>query len=294
MRPLAVVRVDTASPSLLARIEQFHQDYAPDVSVGLMSDSGVARFIGPYLDGLDQVSTDGRMDSPPRPRHQTDLFSDLNQWMLKVLLAPDVPQHLLKAPQREYRTGAELAEVSGVSLMSASRFLRRLKEEGFLDDAGSTLRIVRRHELFRRWRSSAMRSSPELPVSFVLPSTGIKQLQKATSTLDGCIGLYAAADVLDLGHVRGVPPYLYVRRMNTLNLEMSGLLPVVPGDIPSLIIKQTNSPESLFRGALSINGAWVSDVIQIWLDVSAHPSRGEEQARYLEAGVLSRLLESRR
>lgn len=68
------------------------------------------------------------------------LFSDLNQWMLKVLLAPALPPEMLAAPRGEYRNASQLAEAAQISLMSAFRFLRQMKQEGFLDDDDEMLK----------------------------------------------------------------------------------------------------------------------------------------------------------
>jgi hypothetical protein len=36
--------------------------------------------------------------------------------------------------------------------------------------------------------------------------------------------------------------------------------------------------ESVFRAVVRKDGVPVSDILQVWLDVSQHPSRGKEQA----------------
>ncbi len=289
MRPLAVVLVRQASPSLRRKVEQFQRDFAPAVAIGLVSETGSSRFIGQGLDGLN-------MEAPRKsgrgklvvPRGASDPFSDLNQWMLKVLLAPEVPDKLMNAPRGEYSSISRLAEAAQVSPMSASRFVRRLQEAGFLDDSGGTYRIVRRRDLFLHWQSAAMRSSPELQMSYLIPATGTRHLIKVVSQMDACVGLFAAADLLTLSHVSGVPPYVYVRRLSpTSENAWSGLVPAKAGVAGHLVLKQASFPESLFRAAVRVDGALVSDVLQIWLDAAAHPSRGAEQADFLRHNVLA-------
>ena len=293
MHPLAVIHVGHASPSLHDKLEQFHRDYAPDMAIGLMSDDGGSRFLGPGLEGLnvERVSPHASRARRAPPRKASDLFSDLNQWMLKVLLAPELPERLLHAPRRDCRSASELAEAAEVSAMSASRFVRRLQEDGFLDDSGSALRVVRRRELYRRWQSAALRSSPELRMCFVVPGSSARQLHKLVAKLEGCLGLYAAADALRLGHVSGVPPQVLVRRLAPpRGSDWPGLVPARPGEPPELILKQASAPESLFRAAVRVDDLQVADVLQIWLDASADPSRGAEQAEFLQQGVLSGVL----
>lgn len=292
MRPLAVVYVSNALPSLWNKLVQFRQDYAPNAAIGLVSDAGWRQFIGPGLEYMNVEPPDlSGKERVPKPRKASDLFSDLNQWMLKVLLAPELPEHLLNAPRGEYRSVSQLAYAAGLSTMSASRFINRLREEGFVEDSVRGLRLVRRRELFSRWKSAAMRPSPELRMSYLLPGKAEHQLKKVASALDGCVGIFSAADLLQLGHVSGVSPYVYVKRFSKSSESgWSSLVPCRPGEQPQLVVMQANYPESLYRGAVSVDGVQVSDVLQIWLDSAAHPSRGAEQAFHLEQGVLSSLL----
>lgn len=292
LRPLAIVHVGHMTPALRRKLEQFHRDYIPDDAVGLVSEAGDSHFIGAGLDLLNvQASRRVGRQALAQPRKTSDLFSDLNQWLLKVLLAPELPEHLLRAPRREFGSISELALAAEVSMMSASRFVRRLQEDGFVEDGSGAFRLVRRRELFRLWQSAALRSSPELRMVFVLPATGLQPLRNVATRIDACIGLFAAAEALGLGHVSGVPPQLYVRRLvSSPNAGTPGLVPAAPGESPQLILKQATAPQSVFRGAVRMDNALVSDVLQIWLDAAAHPSRGEEQADQLARTVLSDVL----
>jgi DNA-binding MarR family transcriptional regulator len=294
-RPLAVMQVKHASPALLGKIESFQREFAPDVAIGVLSDAGGACFIGhSRLEAMNAIQPEQHARSKRvQPRNASDLFSDLNQWMLKVILAPELPAEALNAPRRDYRSVSGLADAADVSPMSASRFIRRLQEEGFLEDAGGPFRLVRRRELFRRWQSAAMGSSPELAMSYVIPGDGPRKLHKVVSGMDACVGLFAAADLLHVGHVSGVAPYVFVRRLDRLAVEWPGLVHTRPGEPAQLILKQARAPQSLFRGAVRVDGLLVSDILQVWLDVSAHPSRGAEQADHLQRKVLAEVMGDR-
>lgn len=295
IKPMAVISVDLVTESLLKSFERFHKEYAPDVAVGLFSGDGFAMFAGPGLASLN--SPPNIRDRPgkwERPSRSSDLFSDLNQWLMKVLLAPEVPEHLIKAPRNTYRSGAELAQAADVSSMSVSRFMRRCDDEGFLKNDGREIRLVRRRELFRRWQAAALRSSPELQMRYLLPGDKARALHKAASRLDACIGLFAAADLLRIGHVSGATPSLYVHRLNPPTTGgWDGLERVRPGELAQVTLKQSGTPQSLFRGAVEVDGVRVSDVLQIWLDVSTHPSRGAEQAALLSETVLRDVMKDR-
>jgi hypothetical protein len=62
------------------------------------------------------------------------------------------------------------------------------------------------------------------------------------------------------------------------------------GERPDVILKQHPYPQSLLRGRVMCGGIWVTDIIQTWLDVSADPTRGAEQAAELEQGVLAKVV----
>jgi len=292
-RPLAVVCVGEASPSLLDQVKAFSREFAPDVAVGIVSESGVQYFLGDGLEGLNVEPPLARKRKGRSPARGSHLLSDLNQWMLKVLLAPEIPERLLAAPRAEYRNVSELANAANVSLMSASRFAQQLRDEGFLDESSAHFKLVRRPELFRRWRSAALRSPPEMAMRFLIRGSARAQLREVVSSHQACLGLFAAAEALRLGHVEGVPPYVYVPRLPRLDRDAwKELAPSSPGESIDLILRQAPAPQSVFRGAVELDGVAVSDVLQIWLDVSAHPSRGEEQADLIRRKVLGKLIES--
>lgn len=290
--PLAIVQVSHATDLLLKKMTAFQQAFAPETAVGLVADGGTRHFLGRGLEELNHAPEQSTSRRQLAPSSRTaDLFSDLNQWMLKVLLAPEVPTQLLNAPRGEYRTLSALADAAKVSTMSASRFARQLKANGFLDDSGASLRLVRRGELFRRWQAAALRTSPEVRMRYLIPAPGTRQMGEFVRRLKGCVGLFAAADLLKVGHVSGVVPHIFIGRLTDLaSTGVRGLLPSQPGEKVDLILKQATTPQSIYRGAVLVDDMPVSDVLQIWLDASAHPSRGKEQADYLERTVLKDIL----
>ena len=55
-------------------------------------------------------------------------------------------------------------------MMSAFRFVRRLRQEDFLDSDSEILRLVRREELMHRWQAAHLRPAPELPLRWIAVS----------------------------------------------------------------------------------------------------------------------------
>jgi hypothetical protein len=291
--PLAVVAAPSISPHVANQVLNFAAKHSPEAAAGVIDFEGLRRFRGRGFENLNADHASQHTVSRVKPSESMDLFSDLNQWMLKVLLAPELPENLLSAPRGRYAHASALAKAANVSVMSASRFLRHLKREGYLDPSAPYLHLVRRESLFRRWElSTSAQRVKELPVRFLLPTVNLERLLHRGSA---CLGLFAAAECLGFGFVHGVPRHVYVKRLNAASLaEWKNVVPAEPHEVPNLIIRQPSAPSSVFRGLVSANGVPVSDVLQVWLDVSSHPARGQEQADMIRDRVLDQLIHRER
>jgi hypothetical protein len=178
--------------------------------------------------------------------------------------------------------------------MSASRFLLQLRTEGFLEEGAQRLRLVRRKELFDRWRAANMRPAPELPLRFLLRGPVREQLQSLLESQPeaSCLGLFAAADELKFGHVSGVLPHVCVQRLpHPGERKWRATRVAAAGEAPDFIVRQAAFPKSMFRGAVHRDGGSCSDIIQTWLDVANHPARGSEQAGLIYEKFLRQLVE---
>lgn len=293
--PLAVVAAPKISQGAAAQILKFAEHYAPKAAAGVIDFEGLRVFRGPHLEGLNAEAPHKSPFASKSPRVSGHLFSDLNQWMLKVLLAPEVSEELLSAPRGQYRNASQLARAASVSVMSAFRFVQQLQAEGFLSELGPYLNLVRRDELFRRWQASAQRSVKEVPMRFLLKGDVRSQLRRMLDSGRACLALFAAAEALKLGFVEGVPPYVYVERIQPSNpAAWKNLRQCEPGERPDLILRQAPVPQSVFRGLVRPNGMAASDVLQVWVDVYSHPSRGREQADLIRKRVLERVIKVKR
>jgi hypothetical protein len=142
-----------------------------------------------------------------------------------------------------------------------------------------------------KWRSASDRSPREVPMRFRLPGNPEAQLLKIVSSGRACLALFAAAHALKLGFVEGVPPYVYVGRIQPSNLAAwKSLRPCEPGESPDVLMRQAPAPESVFRGLVRVGSAAASDALQVWLDVASHPARGAEQADLIRRRVLEPII----
>lgn len=290
--PLAVVAAPRVSRRAAEQVMAFAQRYAPGAAAGVIDFEGFAMFRGPGVEELNAEAKELPLSVRQSVHEAGALFSDLNQWMLKVLLAPELPAELLSAPRGQYHNASQLAQAANVSMMSAFRFVQQLRREGYLHESARHLRLVRREDLFSRWQGLSARSPREVAMRFLLPGDPQAQLRRMFGSGRACLALFAAADVLRLGFVSGVPPYVYVQRIQPANLAAwKNLRPCSPGEPPDLFVRQAPAVQSVFRGLVRREGMAACDVLQVWVDVASHPSRGREQADLIRKRVVHRLIE---
>lgn len=293
-RPLAVVSVPKLSARMQAHLEAFVTDHGPPrMAWAAVDDSGRVLLNTPDL-GLDLAGSHVvRASSAPS---RVDLFSDLNQWLLKVLLAHRFPKDQLAATSPErFRNASVLAAAADVSLPVVSRLLGQLKADGFLEHRHGHLELVRIADLLELWRMVAARGTrAEFHVRQKVVGKSMAAWFQNSRRLLGpttraCEGLFDAAVHLDLKHVLNAPHCLWVDNdgapVDEKLLSDLGLIPVKSTDPHDFTLRVPRFPEALFRAAIwkpdpDLDG-WVdhfTDVIQTWMDVSHHPTRGRELA----------------
>ena len=305
--PVAVLASAHISDSLAEDVENFALRNAPDVGVGVIDAGGFRRFTG---HGLEAVNAERSrvIETTRKEVSPSNLFSDLNQWMLKILLSRSLPDSLLSAPRGHYENASQLAEASGVSVMSAFRLVRQLSEEGFLEER-SGLRLVRTEELLERWLRANHYRVQETPARWILSveknrfHAALRSYASRTSPghsgrkLVGrvpprfCLGLFAAAEVLGFKFVHGVQSHLYIEQIDREALRELGLSLEPAGREADVFVRVPKYPEAVFRAAVERDGVPTSDILQVWLDVSNHPARGKDQADLLRKRVFSQILD---
>jgi hypothetical protein len=312
--PLAVVCAPRISESSAEQIHKFAKVYAPGVAVGVFDLEGFRSFAGAGLEILNQkrqlLSTTQSMLCREQPQVGLS-FSDANQWLLKVMLAPMIPESMLTAPRGEYRNVSQLARASSVSIMSAFRFVKQLRAEGFLDESGDSLRLVRIEQLMQRWQaansrwreirmrwlihndeSDALNSAVRSVRLYEAPSPKRRKIAVPNSDKHiqpsnrVCVGLFSAAELLGLSFVHGAPRHLYVEHAEDVLFHRLGLVPAEHEQV-DVYVRIPTARVAIFRAAVNVNGVLASDVLQVWLDVAAHPARGAEQAEEIWRRVLA-------
>jgi hypothetical protein len=284
---VAIVAAPRVSRKAAKAVLDYAEQYAPDVAAGIFDLDGRRSF---SAHDLQELNAEPAMLSPdaasaPAP----DLFSDRNQWMLKVLLAGHLNEpEMLNCPVGDYRNASELAKEANVSVMGAYRLLEQLKHEGFLHESSAFLELVRVRELLHRWQAVHQRPARELPVRWLIPEDADHQVADAMRAYGerACLGLFAAARAHGLDHVSGAPVHVYVPDFKEDGLQRMGVVRARPGEFPDVILRIPRAKESVFRGQIMSARGRAADILQVWLDVASHPSRGKEQADFIYERVL--------
>jgi len=309
--PVAVIASPHISDSVATQVKEFALTHAPEVGIGVIDSEGLRVFHGFGLERFNsERSRRSRVHLSVEHSTFTYLFSDLNQWMLKILLGQNIQESLLTIPRGQCRNGRMLSQAAGVSPMSASRFLRELVSEGFLDQRQGALYLVRKEELLRRWQGASQRAGRDVPVRWMIRG-GEGQLLAAVrsycSRRDAnrprrqktraermaepaprvAVGLFGAADLLGVGFVQGAAPYLYLEHLSAPALEELGLSVEDAKGQPDVYVRVPENNEAVFRAVVKRQGVPVSDILQVWLDVSNHPARGKEQADQIWKRILA-------
>ncbi len=283
--PLAAVGASRLSSNMIEKLRAFADRYFGDVRWCIVDSAGVRA-----ANGLDvQVSEEGAVRTRDATRAASTPFSDLGQWLIKVLLAGELDSRWIRCggEKAHFRTARELAAFARVSESVVSVVLGELESRGFLQRR-PTIQLVDRSRLFRDW-SRAVHARPpvELAARGMFGSKSL--ISSVSSRLEEdrhCLGLFSACNELGVPFVSGAPDHLLVRRLDRQTLDGLQLVECGEEEANHIVVREAPFPESVFRGSPRSMPP-TADVIQCWLDVVHHPVRGAEQATelWLEMGL---------
>ena len=183
--------------------------------------------------------------------------------------------------------------------MSAFRFVRQLERDEFLDLESNFLRLVNRAELMRRWQASYLRPMPEMPLRWCAPANNEHQVTAALHALNdessfgsapfACLGLSAAAEFLGFGPAQCSPPRIYMDSLDRAVLARMGFSPDGAEFRPDIFVRQPVFLKSVFKAAVTRDGILVSDIIQIWLDITSPPAHDKAMADQIRHRALAQI-----
>lgn len=280
--PLALVHVPKFGPRSVAPVREFMAELAPEVGWGLFDDRDGHVLVIPAL-GVDSEQR-GRRKSSPAPESPRRLFTDLQRWLLKVLLLWDSPPASFPAQPRKPLHPSDWAELGGVSHQTAYTLAKELEKRGLLVQADDGPQLLDPRRLLDEWlHEDALYPAPRVWVRDALRGRHVDEVFAGAPV---AVGGFEAASRLGLLHVAGVGvPELHVRGRLEPLLAERGLIQVERRDADYGLIHSPYS-ESVFRGAQVLDQLPIVDVLQAALDVVGSKARGREQAEYLVERIL--------
>ncbi len=317
-RPLPVICVERLTDRKLTAIRSYVEQMAPDADWGAIDLRGRRHFSGA---NLEQLTAPGR--TVPRAerasRSSFNLFTDLGQWMAKVLLAPRLDPEMLAAPREQIRNALHLALVADVSAPTSARWVQHMRAQGFIEQADDGLRLVQRRAFFEQWRRALSRPRREIQTRFLLPGkspterlnfTVGRETYNAIEPFNPdrprpypgaivwkhgprmCMGMFEAATGHGVAFVHGAPTHLYLESISEETLRGVDLVQVQRGERSSVVVVEPRYPESTFRASVIAqrrdgNKVPVADVLQTWLEIAEHPARGREDADEIERRIIA-------
>jgi hypothetical protein len=282
--PLVVLIVDRLGASAVDQLGEYLHEVAPDIGWGVFDTHGGARLSIPRLDLAVNVEPD--IASPAPTKSTPPLFSDLNTWMLKLLLMRRAPTWAWTATRQECRNARALHLAADVSGATAHRFVKAMGDADFLRRDRRGLQLVRVETLLRMWRSVHQSQPPALIE--VRPLFEFNAHALGTTLAGGrvAIGGQSAAEHFTLAHATHGRRTIWVEADLDAALEALDVVPVEPGR-GELWIGRPRLVESCFRARVIEGGMAFVDPCELMLESSIDPTRGFEQAEYIAKRILA-------
>lgn len=290
--PVAIVGAPRLSLPLIESLRAFVDEYIPGMIWGAVDEDG---FVGLFGLSLQIPSLHKRKPRALKiPQTSLNHFTDLGQWMLKMLLNHRLPTlwQIYPSSQDLIPNASHLAEQAGVSVAQTFRFINHLRQEHYLED-DNPLNLVRIEDLLQRWQSIyQIKQPPEIGMRLLLPRRDpLHHLEDTVRKLWSekhriSFGLFVACDYWDFSFVHGVAPHIYVDTLSSELFKAMKLTIANPGEAVDVFVRKPLYPETVFRGVQLRDGLPVTDLLQCWLDVVAHPARGQEMGQVLYQKVL--------
>lgn len=290
-QPVVLVHAPRIGSRAVASLEEFVETYAPGLAWGAWDERGAV-----YLRLADLgISVDesgvSDVDEARKTTHNQRAFTDLNRWLLKVLMLRDAPEGTWKRAQpyrQEIANPAQLTRVAVVSQAKAYQFARTFRDLGLLRWDRSHFEILEPRRVFDLWYEEERQLRVErYPVrSIFSPGAGVAEIFDGVGTeLGYAVGGFEACRLFGVLHTgRSVPEVHIFQNPNYVLTQLD--LELCDEHEAEMYLMETPYKESVDRGVIHVGNVRVVDILQAALDAGRHARRGKEQADYIVGEVL--------
>lgn len=282
--PLVVISMPHVTTGAATAVDGFVRMHDLPVAWALVGDDGTIALRAPQVDA--EIRTRPRRLTRRVPVEKSP-FSDLNCWILKVLLLRTAPEDLWGGVRTPAFSPQELARVANVSTVTAYRFVQRMIGADFVRETDRGIIVTRRRELLAAWFAwHAQQRLERIPVRWQRGSPGaLEDVFCDAARLRYCVTSFEACRVLGVLHATYADREVHIDG-TLIEARTSWKLDRCDERDAHFVLLKSPLTESVFRGRVKRHGLWVADPVQTALDASLHAARGEEQARFVLRDVL--------
>lgn len=289
--PLILLHAPRIGSRVVTELENFMQDCAPEYGWGVWDERGACHLRMPQLDVLVDEEGRGTREHGRETTHNKRAFTDLNRWLLKVLLLTDAPKgmwHQAESYRQAMANPAELQRIAHVSQAKAYQFARTFRDLGLLRWDRSKFGIVERQKLYNLWHEEERQLRVERnPVrSIFAVGAGVEEVFAGVQTdLDYAVGGLEACRLHGVLHTKPRTPEIHIFQSLNSVIERLDLERCADHEAEMYLVEMPYQ-ESIQRGALDVGNVRVVDILQAALDAARQAQRGREQAEYIVQEVL--------
>jgi hypothetical protein len=313
--PIVAVVVEKLDQKDIRRMADFIQHFAPEVGWLLVDEYGGGAFKDSDKDQykvLPQLNRQPLMpggsyelESPVSGYQKQLSFSDLDQWLLKVLLLgrPGIATDYWGGPQGLVENAFQLSKLAAVSPPVANSWVSAMESSGYLKRIGrKKLITLRPNALIEEWRGQyRFGDNRILPYRSVYPVSEAEQyfddLLEKMKSFDKSIPLaisgHQACRLLGIKHSSAKSIHLYSWGNVASVANSLGLVPAETINDADVFLVEPKYPKSVFGGRVVRGGIPICDILQCYLDLYNLPDRGREQADFIYENILSKIFEKR-
>ncbi|MEM7390708.1 MAG: hypothetical protein AAF492_00050 [Verrucomicrobiota bacterium] len=295
---LLAILLSRFSEKAIRDIKRYMDVYMPELNWLVMDEEGNGCT---HVDQVEESFVVERLKqgvTGERPRSSPGgLFSENNQWLLKILLLAGIGKQYWGGPKELPQSISQLVVASGVSQSSVSSFIAKFESAGYLQRGPRGFRIHRHRELLNDWFHAIKynRVSPqplqslygdELKEDVLLAS--IREYEDKKGENKGqslAISHHLGCHLLGAGRSNVRMGWLLIRESSEHVLSSLNLAPS-PSAVSNYYVVNISVSRSILPGAIMENGVPVCDVLKCYLDVRSSAARGHEQAEFLYERIL--------
>lgn len=291
-RHLFLIVTRTFGKPTIGAIGKLMKRHGGDNAWGIIDYGGRLYFRDPLNDKIiDQVAEipfadrEVAVDSKKGPPLR--LVSDLNLWMLKILILRKVPEPHWQGPRDRIMNPTHLGRVANVSIPTAHTFVRSLMEMGHIERSRNGLRLIRQKDLLSFVFLVLRQRQPSLvPVRSIFGMENDWSKIAANCPRRYALGGFLAVDQHGVRHGTGGQPWLHIEGSESEYLSALQY-DVCTETEAEFYIAKPRYEQAVFRGAVSMGELKVVDLLQTALDVVHQQPRGLEQAEF----IIDRIME---